>query len=201
MQERFISSILKVAPATAAALLCACTDAPRELPGNLQSPGLARMLNDALAAEFRRMEVPDEAMRFKPDAAVQTRRWLGGLKEVVARCRHGPDNDTKANLLEYDIRLQDGTSIENVYSGRNCAYWSELRPLVMRVRWENGRVAEVLTDGRESRSPPSFFQNDATSLVIAVLRTDRARHAAAYFEIAPTTADNARAWQEKERAR
>jgi len=197
MKFSVISALRQFLAGTTAAVLAACGGQAREQPGTIPNPLLAQMMEDALALELTRIEQQVSNKKMRPDAASQTRSWLQEVAEIVARCRHAPSDQSKFNLMEYDITLRTGERIENIYSGHNCAYWSEYRPLLMRVRLEQGRFADVLTDGRERKHPPAFFKNDAVNLVAALLKTGRARAPALYFFSQPSAADIAQQWKTK----
>jgi hypothetical protein len=175
------------------ALLAACFDGPREVPGNLANPKLAQLLNEALDAEIKRMN-PTWSPGLMPQAADNAKLWLKEIDEVVARCRYGPGNTSKFNLLEYDIRLQSTTVIEDVYSGHRCLY-GFTSPLIMRVRFHEGRVVQVLTDGRELKNPVDAVRSDAGIFAEKIIRADWDRNRSKYFP-APKTSEQIRdEWQ------
>ena len=192
MFQRFILGLKIMAFSFLAALLNACTDGPVEVPGNLANPKLAEMINISLDEEIRRMN-PSWSPAFLPQAVGNARLWLQEINEVVARCRHGPRNNSKFNLLEYDISLRSGEVIKDVYTGRRCTY--EISPpLVMRVRFVGGRVAETVTDGRELKLPVDSAKGETTLLAKSILRADRQRRNARYFAPGKTASEIAKEW-------
>jgi hypothetical protein len=118
----------------------------------------------------------------------------------VARCRYGPDNHTKANLLEYDIALRGGEVLRGVYSGQRCLY-PMAPPLIMRVRFDGGSVREVLTDGRERSAPVDAAMNEMNQFAHSVVQADWQRRPALYFPPDKTPEEIAREWQDKKRGR
>jgi hypothetical protein len=174
------------------ALLNACTDGPVEVPGNLPNAKLSEMINSSLDQQIKRMD-PGWSAAFLPQAVGNARLWLKEINDVVARCRYGPRNNSKFNLLEYDISLTNGDVITDVYTGQRCLY--ELgSPLVMRVRFSEGKVVETLTDGRELKLPVDSAKGDVALLAKTVLRVDRQRRNARYFAPGKTASEISKEW-------
>jgi hypothetical protein len=159
--------------------LAACLYSPPEVPGQLANPKLAQLINTSLQQEAARM-VPSNYPGLTAEASKNTLIWFTEIREVVARCRYGPRNDSKFNLLVYDITLRTGAVIESVYTGRRCLYGMEL-PLVMRVRFENGQVVEALTDGRELKQSVQTVKGELLLFAETIIRTDWRRNPARYF--------------------
>jgi hypothetical protein len=180
-----------------AALLSACTDGPVEMPGNLSNPKLAELINASLREDIKRMD-PKSSPGFIPQAAANAQLWLKDISQVVARCRYGPRNRSKFNLLEYDITLRSGEIIKDVYTGMRCTY-EVGSPLVMRVRFENGQVADVLTDGRERKSPIDAVKGEINLLSKQVIRADWDRHRLRYFYPAKTADEISKEWNDSKR--
>lgn len=163
-----------------------------EVPGDQPNPMLAAMASEHLDGALRRLD-PRWVAQLQPGAQAQAQQWLGEIAEVVARCRYGPGDRSRGNLMEYDITLASGEVLRDVQGFRRCSY--DLRPpLVMRVRFRDGRVDAVLTDGRERRFPPDDARNDLNTLVDAILRADQTRRPALYFPPGMTQADLDRLW-------
>lgn len=161
------------------ALISACTDGPVEMPGNLPNPKLAELINASVQEQVRLMN-PVWAPGLIPQAAANAHLWLKEINEVIAHCRYGPRNSSKFNLLVYDLKLNTGEEIKDVYSGQRCIY--ELaRPLVMRVRFKEGVVNEVLTEGRELATPVDAARSEINQFAESVVRVDWRRNAARYF--------------------
>ena len=179
------------------AFISACTDGPVEMPGNLPNPKLAELMNDGLQEDIKRMD-PRSSPGFIPQAAANAQLWLKEINDVVARCRYGPRNRSKFNLLEYDITLANGEIIKNVYTGMRCSY-EVGAPLVMRVRFESGRVVEVLTDGRERNSPVASAKGEVNLLSKHVIRADWGRQRLRYFHPAKTTEETSKEWDDTKR--
>ena len=193
MFQRDVLGFKIMAFALLTALLNACTDGAVELPGSLPNAKLAQMINASLDEQIKRMD-PGWSRGLLPQAAANARLWLQDINEVVARCRHGPRNNSKFNLLEYDISLRTGEVIKDVYTGQRCTYEIGL-PLVMRVRFLGGRVAEALTDGRERHSPVASSKGDIDQLSKAVIRADWSRRNALYFVPGKTASEISKEWQ------
>lgn len=192
MFQRCLLGFKIMAIAFLTALLNACTDGPVEQPGSLPNPKLAEMINTSLDEEIRRMN-PGWSPAFLPQAAENARLWLQDINEVVARCRYGPRNSSKFNLIEYDISTTTGEVIKDVYTGQRCIYGVSL-PLVMRVRFAGGRVGETLTDGRELKLPVDSAKGETTLLAKSILRADRQRRNARYFAPGKTASEIAKEW-------
>jgi hypothetical protein len=180
-----------------AALLSACTDGPVEMPGNLSNAKLVELINASLQEDIKRMD-PRSSPGFIPQAAANARLWLKDIGEVVARCRYGPRNRSKFNLLEYDITLGNGEIIKDVYTGMRCSY-EVGSPLVMRVRFESGQVADVLTDGRERNSPVDAAKGEINLFSKQVIRVDWDRHRPRYFNPAKTADEISNEWNNSQR--
>ena len=175
------------------ALLNACTDGPLEVPGSLPNPKLVELINVSLDEQIKRMD-PGWSRGFLPQAAGNARLWLQEINEVVARCRYGPRNNSKSNLLEYDISLGSGEVIKDLYTGQRCAYQIG-PPLVMRVRFKGGRVVEALTDGRERNAPVTSAKGEIDLLAESVVRADWSRRQSLYFLPDKTASDISKEWQ------
>jgi hypothetical protein len=174
------------------ALLSACTDGPVEMPGNLSNPKLAELINASLQENIKRMD-PRSSPGFIPQAAANAQQWLKDINEVVARCKYGPRNRSKFNLLEYDITLGSGEIIKDVYTGMRCSYEMGA-PLVMRVRFQSGQVAEVLTDGRERKSPVDSAKGEIDLFSKQVIRADWERQGLRYFKPGKTADEISKEW-------
>jgi hypothetical protein len=178
--------------ASLAAYLSACTGRVPEQPGDQPSPRLAELINGAIAREIAGMD-PALLPGLLPQAGEQARRWLQEISQVVARCRYGPGNNSKSNLLEYDIVLASGEQITGVYSGQRC-YYPVARPLVMRVQFQGGQVREVTTDGRERERPVDASLGEIQQFAERVLRADWKRSPTRYFRAAKSSDEAAREW-------
>lgn len=192
MFQRYALGLKIMAFPFLAALLNACTDGPVEVPGSLPNPKLAELINASLDEQIKRMD-PGWSRGFLPQAAGSARLWLQEINEVVARCRHGPRNNSKFNLLEYDISLRTGEVIKDVYTGQRCTYEIGL-PLVMRVRFAGGRAIEALTDGRERNSPVASSKGEIDQLSKGVIRADWSRRNALYFVPGKTASEISKEW-------
>ena len=181
--------------ASLAAYLSACTGRVPEQPGDLPNEKLAEMINTGIDEEIRRMN-PTWSPGLLPQAPEQARQWLREIAEVVARCRYGPANRSKGNLLEYDITLGSGERIEGVHSGQRCLY-DVARPLVMRVRFDGGRAGTVTTDGRERALPVDASLAETRLLAQSVLRADWSRRPARYFPPDKSAEEIAKEWGRK----
>ena len=174
-------------------LLAACTQGAREMPGSRANAVLAQLLQAEIDAEIGRMN-PTWSPGLIPQAPDNARAWLGEIDDVVARCRYGPRNHSKHNLMEYDVTLRGGERVTDVFSGQRCLY-GVAPPLVMRVRFAQGRVGEVLTDGRELQAPVEAAVPELRKLAESVVRVDWARRPALYFPPEKSAADIARDWE------
>lgn len=67
----------------------------------------------------------------------------------------------------------------------------------MRVRFGGGRVVEVLTDGRERKSPVNSAKGEAEFLAEHVVRADWKRHRGRYFSPDKSPAEVAAEWDGK----
>lgn len=176
--------------------LSACFDGPREQPGDQPNPRLATMLQARFELELAGMRAP-QLPALIAQAPHNAWLWLAEIDQVVAHCSHGPGNRTTSNKLTYDITLRSGERIDDVYSGQRCRYDIAAKPLVMRVRFQTGRVAEVFTDGRERAAPPDATGHEVAQFAQAVLRVDRLRRPARYHPPTPTGPEIAREWERR----
>ncbi len=176
-------------------LLASCFYGEREVPGALPNPKLAELLNAALQEQIRMMN-PTWSPGLLPQAPDNARLWLSEIDEVVARCRYGPRNSSKSNQLEYDITLRNGEVIESVYSGRRCLY-GFAQPLVMRVRFDQGRVVQALTDGRELKQSIYTAKSEIDLLAEKVIRVDWSQRKERYFPRDKTPEEVRQEWQTK----
>lgn len=197
MFQRYLLGFKIMAFSLLTALLNACTDGPVEVPGSLPNPKLAELINISLDEQIKRMD-PSWSPGFLPQAASNARQWLKEINEVGARCRHGPRNNTKFNLLEYDITLLTGEVIKDVYTGQRCVY-EVGAPLVMRVRFVGGRATDALTDGRERNSPVATAKVDVDLLAKSVVRADWQRRNALYFSPGKSALEIAKEWNSDKR--
>lgn len=177
------------------ALLAACTGGTPEVPGDLPNPKLAEMIDTAIAEEIARMN-PVWSPGLLPQAPEQARRWIQDIEEVVARCSHGPGVRSERNRLEYDLTLRDGQVITGVHSGQRCLY-DVARPLVMRVKFAQGRADTVLTDGREREHPVDAARSETGLLARRLVRLDWDRRPHLYFPPDKSASDIAREWSGK----
>lgn len=177
------------------ALLSACTDGAVEVPGDVPNPKLAEMINISLDEEIRRMN-PTWAPGLIPQAAASARLWLKEINEVVSHCKYGPRNSSKFNLLEYDVALNSGDVVKDVFTGQRCIYDVSL-PLVMRVRFVEGKVIEVFTDGRERGAPVDAALSETNQFAESVIRVDWSRNRARYFPASKTEAQISDEWKLK----
>lgn len=177
------------------AFISACTDGPVEMPGNLSNPKLVELINVSLQEQVRLMN-PVWAPGLIPQAAANAQLWLTEINEVVAHCRYGLRNSSKFNLLVYDITLNRGEVIKDVYSGQRCIY-DIARPLVMRVRFKAGVVNEVLTDGRELATPVDAARSEINQFSESVVRVDWRRNAFRYFPASKSDAEISDEWRTK----
>jgi hypothetical protein len=176
-------------------LLASCFYGEREVPGASPNPKLAELLNAALQEQIRMMN-PIWAPGLLPQAPDNARLWLSEIDEVVARCRYGPRNNSKHNLLEYDIALRSGAMIEDVFSGQRCLY-GFAQPLVMRVRFDQGRVVQALTDGRELKQSIDATKGEINLFAEKVIRTDWHQRRERYFPRSKTSEEIHQEWQTK----
>ncbi|MEO6953383.1 MAG: hypothetical protein ABI321_16400 [Polyangia bacterium] len=115
-----VSGWRQVVAGVVTALLAACGGHTREQPGIIPNPVMAQMMEDALELELSRVAQQVSESRMRPNAADQTRSWLQGVAEVVARCRRPPSDQSKFNLMEYDITLRTGTGALRAGSDRRA---------------------------------------------------------------------------------
>lgn len=175
-----------------AGLLSGCTDGPVEMPGNLSNPKLVELINSGIEEDIDGMN-SKSPRGFIPQARANARLWLKDINEVVARCRYGPDNHSRFNLFEYDIKLTNGEVLQSVFSSRRCRYNADI-PLVMRVKFKLGQAVEVFTDGRELKQPVEKARPDIQALIDTVVKADLRRNPARYFQPDKTAEQIAKEW-------
>jgi hypothetical protein len=175
------------------AFLASCFHSKPEEPGQLANPKLAHFLNEALQKELQSMS-PKTYPGLIPDASKNSQLWLTEIQEVVARCRYGPRSSSKFNLLEYDITLRNGQSINSVYTGQRCVYSIEL-PLVMRIQFENGQITQAFSDGRELKRSVDTIKGDVLLFAEKIIRADLTRNRSRYFPVGKTEAQIRDEWR------
>jgi hypothetical protein len=174
-------------------MIGACADGPAEKPGSLSNPKLAELANIGLKEQVRLMN-PVRAPGLIPQAAANANLWLTEIDEVVAHCKYGPRNNSKSNLLVYEVTLNTGEVIKDVSSGQRCFY-EVAKPLVMRVRFKAGIVNEVLTDGRELTSPVAAARGEMNQFAESVVRVDWRRNAQRYFTAKKSDSEISDEWR------
>ncbi|CAM3783379.1 hypothetical protein [Corallococcus soli] len=167
---------------------------PPELPGDIPSPTLADLLNASVDEELRQMN-PMWSPGLIPEAAANARTFLGELREVVVRCEKGSwSYGDKYNAVKYDLLFVDGRKLEGAASGSRCGS----NPLILRATFQDGRVVQVTTDGRERAWPVERAQGRVAEFGERVLRVDWSLHRARYFPPRPpepTQEDIAKQWK------
>lgn len=150
------------------------------MPGDKPNKKLVELFNaeiDALGeGELNSTKNPG----LLPTAPERARQWFSEIREVVTHCRYGsPD---KANWSMYDITLQSGEAQKNVIANMgngNC------RVTPMRVRFEDGRVVEVTTDGSELQQPLESARGDIRYYLKALISRDAKAHPERYYKPTP----------------
>jgi hypothetical protein len=175
--------------------LSACIASEPEKPGNLSNPKLAAMFQKAFEKEIAGMN-PVWKPGLKAGSPLLARSWLSKIKEVSSRCKFGPDNRTKFNLLEYSIKLENGESIDGVYSGLLCQYQPGFgKPMITIIQMTAGNVVDAKTDGRERDLPVSYADEWVNNLAEKVLGVDQTRRANLYFGTESSKQENRKAWE------
>lgn len=166
-----------------------------EKPGTLSNPRMAQMLNEALDEEVR--QIGDSIMYpgYIREADDNARLFLRSVKEVVSRCSGGRSDNSKFNKRVLDVTLADGTVLKGQYTGESCYYMIE-EPNIYRVFFENGRVSDVQSDGREKNKPVDGFKTEAGSFAGNLLNVDVRRNRHRYFPEQKTADDFRREWEE-----
>jgi hypothetical protein len=156
-----------------------CFESPPEMPGNLANPKLVELINREIAAEIRQID-PEKNSGWARDARRNTEQWMADITEVVARCRYGKSNENKFNQIELDIFTRSGNSLKDVYTGQRCFYRMTV-PLVMRVKFENGRAIEAFTDGRELKGSIDLVRYEISQFAEHTVKADRSRNRDKYL--------------------
>ncbi|MBL0912548.1 MAG: hypothetical protein IBJ09_09250 [Bacteroidia bacterium] len=151
-----------------------------EKPGTLSNPRMAEMLNEALDQRIR--SIGDSIMYpgYTREADDNARLFLKEVKEVVPRCTKGPNDNARFNKRVLDVTLNNGTVLEDQYTGESCYYMIE-KPNIYRVFFKDGRVVDVQSDGREKERPVENFRVDANSFAEYLIKVDIGQHKDRYF--------------------
>ncbi|MCY1039799.1 hypothetical protein OV208_00605 [Corallococcus sp. bb12-1] len=167
---------------------------PPEMPGDIPSPTLADLLNESVDAALKKMG-PGDSPGLRPEAVANARTFLGEVREVVVRCQKGSwSSGDKYNPVKYDLLFMDGRKLEGAATGSRCS--SE--PLILRATFQDGRVVQATTDGRERAWPVDRARNHVAEFGERVIRVDWDLHPARYFparEPEPTKEDIAKQWK------
>lgn len=176
-------------------MLSACLASEPEKPGNRSNLKLASLIQDALSKEIASMN-PTWAPGLKTSANLVASDWLNQIDEVTSRCRYGPDDFSKSNKLEYDIKLKSGESIKGIYSGMVCQYQTGFgKPLIMKVVFKDGKVINAFTDGRETNEPISYSQSWINNCAEKIIRADWKRRPDFYFKESKTKEQIRKEWE------
>jgi hypothetical protein len=176
-------------------VLSACLASEPEKPGNRSNPKLASLIQDALAKEIALMN-PTWAPGLKPSANLVASDWLSQIDEVTSRCRYGPDDFSKSNKLEYDIKLTSGEIIKGINSGMVCQYQSGFgKPLIMKIVFKDGKATNAFTDGREINEPISYSQSWISNSAEKIIRADWKRRPDFYFKENKTKEQIRKEWE------
>ncbi|AKQ63996.1 hypothetical protein A176_000908 [Myxococcus hansupus] len=167
---------------------------PPAEPGNIPSPTLARLLNESIEKAISQMN-PNWSPGLIPEAAANTRTFLGEVSEVVARCSMGPrEPGQKWNKLEYHLTRVDGVRYKPIYTGIRCGRSS----LIYRAVFKDGQVAEAYTDGSERQRPVEDVRGIVREFGKSVTWSDRDYHPQRYYPPPPTSpsrADIEKQWE------
>jgi hypothetical protein len=163
-------------------LLTSCFLSPPEEPGTVNNSKLAELINVAFDKQIEEIGSGRHS-GFTQEAAKNTRVWLSEIKEIIVQCRSGPSNTSKTNSLRYHIGLQNGAWIKDIYSGERCDY-SRTKPLIMKIRFVDGRAVEALTDGREKVAPVERIARRMNGFAERIIQEDQIRNRQRYFRSA-----------------
>lgn len=168
--------------------------APPEVPGNIPSPTLARLLNESIDRALADMN-PRNAPGLIPEAAANSRVFLHEVAEVVARCSMGRlEPNQKYNKLEYHLVRVDGVRFKPIYTGTRCSE----KTIIFRATFKDGRVDQAFTDGRERQSSVDDVRGRVAEFGQKVTWSDWDHHRARYFPPPPpppTPRDVAKEWE------
>jgi len=151
-----------------------------EKPGTLSNPRMAEMLNEALDEHIRTMGNSIMYPGYIREADDNARLFLKDVKEVVSRCTKGPKGEPRFNKRVLDVTLNNGTVLEDQYTGESCYYIVE-KPNIYRVFFKDGRVVDVQSDGREKERPVENFRVEANSFAEYLIKVDIRLHGERYF--------------------
>jgi hypothetical protein len=177
-------------------VLLGCFDSSPEAPGNISNPKLVELINREINAEIRQID-PDKNAGWTKDAKKATELWMSNITEVVARCRYGKNNENKFNQIELDIYTRSGNSLKSVYTGQRCFYKMSV-PLVMRVKFANGRAIVALTDGRELTRSVDLIRYEVSQFAEHTVKADRSRNRDIYLSSEKSRAEIEEEWKAKQ---
>ncbi|RYZ34240.1 MAG: hypothetical protein EOO71_39665 [Myxococcaceae bacterium] len=167
---------------------------PPEMPGDIPSPTLADLLNESVDHALKKMG-PRDSPGMRPEAVANGRMFLGEVREVVVRCEKGSwSSRAKYNPLKYDLLFVDGRRLEGAATGSRCG----AEPLILRATFQDGRVVQATTDGRERAWPVELARGRVAEFGERVLSVDWHLHPDRYYPPAPpepTQEDIAKQWK------
>ena len=165
-----------------------------EESGTIPNAKLVTLINTALEESIRSSSYP-ASPGMLPSAEAQSRVWLKEIASATLHCNCNPANEGKENRRLIDITLANGAVLKNVYTGERC-YYPLGKPLIMKVVFREGKVAEVFTDGSEKKESVDYFKGDIYMFAERVIREDWNRRHDLYFPRAKTAQEKAKEWED-----
>jgi hypothetical protein len=175
--------------------LSGCLTSQPEKPGSISNPKLASLTQQALSKEIASMN-PTWAPGLRSNAGLVATSWLAQISEVVGKCRYGPDDTSKFNKIEYEIKLISGEVLAPVSGDMLCQYQKGFgKPLVIKLIFRNGAVVDAFTDGRELNEPVSYAQPWIKNCAEKIIRADWRRRPELYFNENKTKEQIRKEWE------
>lgn len=171
---------------------CHLFNCEQDLPGKVENPKLAALINTQLDAEVDLINNPSFYGGLKPNSGETTKSWLKELTKVTMYCACKGSNE-KGNRLNYAYALKDGSTYQRETSTR-CMYYEGLEQTLYEVHFAQGRVTAVFTDGRERDKPVSYAHADIVAFVKEIVRADWNRNPDRYFPREKTADENRNEW-------
>lgn len=174
-------------PLVGVGVMVLLTHQPTVMPGDISSPKLAAMFNQAIDEFERDLLSPAIHPGYHDGAAASGRAWLEQVDQAESYCvRSGRFSRTAA-----DIRLRDGQVLaERTVDTTSCTAAGTIE---MRVRFAAGRVVDVQTDGSELQGTPDSARRAVQALLLEVVQVDMDTNQVGYFRSAvekkPSLAD------------
>lgn len=149
---------------------------PTVMPGDQSNPKLVAMFNQEIDEFEQDLLSPKVHAGFHDGAAASGRAWLQQVDVVESYC----GNPGRFAHIRADVRLRDGRVFaERMVDTSRCSAESTIE---MRVRFGEGRVVDVQTDGSEKQFPPDHARRAVEALLGEIVQVDMDTNKTGYYK-------------------